>query len=152
MANLPTDSDQPQGSETHATHGGAVDGAHTGFQAARRQALMLGAAGVAAAVTVRPAFAQTAASALNCEIPVPDPFNSGKYIALDGSLVPPGTQGSFPPAGRAFKGEEVRRALRGSTLPGTTAEQGQAYLNYIRRLRAGQSGFTCYASIQSSGR
>ena len=114
----------------------------------RRQALMLGAAGVAAAVTVRPAFAQTAASAFNCEIPVPDPVNRHQYVALDGTLVPSGTRGSFPPAPRAFKGEEVRAALQGRMLPGTSYEQGQAYMNYIRRLRSGQSGFTCYASIQ----
>lgn len=120
---------------------GLVDGG-------RRQALMLGAAGAAAVLTVRPAFAQTAASVFNCQIPVPDPARSGQYIALDGSLVPPGTRGAFPPAPRAFKGEEVRAALQGRSLPGTTYEQGTAYMNYIRRLRAGQSGFTCYASIQ----
>lgn len=114
----------------------------------RRDVLMLGAAGAVAALTVRPAFAQTAASVLNCQIPVPDAANSSKYIALDGSLVPAGTQGAFPGSSRPFTGEEVKRALRGRSLPGTGYEQGQAYLNYIRRLRAGQSGFTCYASIQ----
>jgi hypothetical protein len=115
---------------------------------ARRQALMLGAAGAVAAITVRPAFAQTAASVFNCSIPVPEPVSSGQYVALDGSLVPAGTQGAFPPFPRPFTGEEVRQALQGRSLPGTTYEQGSAYLNYIRRLRAGQSGFTCYASIQ----
>lgn len=118
------------------------------FVPGRRQMLTLGAAGVVAAVTVRPAFAQTAASVFNCQIPVPDPANSGKYVALDGTLVPPGTRGAFPGPGAPLKGEDVRRALQGRSLPGTTYEQGQAYLNYIRRLRAGQSGFTCYASIQ----
>jgi hypothetical protein len=115
---------------------------------ARRRFLQLGAAGVAAAVTVRPAFAQTAASVLNCEIQVPNAFDAGKYIAPDGTLVAPGTQGAFPPAGRAFKGEEVKQALQGRMLPGTSYDQSSAYLNYIRRLRAGQPGFTCYASIQ----
>lgn len=119
-----------------------------GLDVGRRGVLMLGAAGAVAAVTVRPAFAQTAASVLNCQIRVPDAANSSKYIALDGSLVPAGTQGAFPGASRPFTGEEVKRALRGRSLPGTGYEQGQAYLNYIRRLRAGQSGFTCYASIQ----
>ncbi len=124
------------------------DAGAAGHSAARRTVLMVGAAGVAAAVTIRPAFAQTAASVFNCEIPVPDPANSGRYIALNGTLVPAGTRGAFPGAARAFKGEEVRQALQGRSLPGTSYEQGQAYLNYIRRLRAGQSGFTCYASIQ----
>lgn len=132
-----------------AAPGAPVSGEASGpVNAGRRQALMLGAAGAAAVLTVRPAFAQTAASVFNCQIPVPDPARSGQYIALDGSLVPPGTRGAFPPAARAFKGEEVRAALQGRSLPGTTYEQGTAYMNYIRRLRAGQSGFTCYASIQ----
>ena len=136
--------DEPSVHATGDTSG--VDAGDAGTT--RRAALTLGAAGVAAAVTVRPAFAATAASVLNCEIPVPDAARARNYIALDGTLVPPGTQGAFPGAGRAFKGEEVRQALQGRSLPGTTYEQGRAYLNYIRRLRAGQSGFTCYASIQ----
>ena len=129
---------------------GAVDGAAPEARggAASRRALMLGAAGAAAAITVRPAFAQSAVSVLNCEIPVPDPVRRGQYIALDGSVVPPGTAGAFPPAPRPFKGEEVRAALQGRSLPGTSYEQGNAYLNYIRKLRGGQSGFTCFASIQ----
>jgi hypothetical protein len=115
---------------------------------ARRRALQLGAAGAITALTVQPAFAQTAASVFNCQIPVPDPARSSQYVALDGTLVPAGTQGAFPAAARPFTGEEVRRALQGRALPGTSYDQGTAYMNYIRRLRAGQSGFTCYASIQ----
>jgi hypothetical protein len=115
----------------------------------RRRALMLGAAGVAAVVTVRPAYAQTAASVMHCGIQVPEPARGGQYIAGDGSLVPPGTPGAFPGYPRAFTGNEVKAALQGRSLPGTTYPQGQAYLNYIRRLRSGQAGFTCYASIQT---
>lgn len=115
---------------------------------ASRRALMLGAAGVAAAITVRPAFAQSAASVLTCEIPVPDPVNRGQYVAADGSLVAPGTTGAFPPAPRPFKGDEVRLALQGRSLPGASYDQSNAYLNYIRKLRGGQNGFTCFASIQ----
>ncbi len=118
------------------------------MHATRRRALMLGAAGAVAAVTVRPAFAATAASVLNCQIPVPEPTAAGQYIAADGSLVPSGTTGAFPAAARPFTGEEVKAALAGRSLPGTSYEQGSAYMNYIRRLRAGQNGFTCYASIQ----
>lgn len=114
----------------------------------RRKMLVLGAAGATAVATVRPAFAQTAVSVLNCEIPVPDAANAGKYIAGDGSLVPAGTAGSFPGVPRPFKGEEVKQALAGRTLPGTSSyEQNRAYMQYIKRLRSGQSGFTCYASI-----
>ena len=114
----------------------------------RRRVLMLGAATVAAAITVRPAFAQAAVSVLNCEIPIPDPARTGQYIAADGSTVAPGTAGAFPPAARPFRGEDVKMALQGRSLPGTSYEQNRAYLNYIRRLRAGQNGFTCFASIQ----
>jgi hypothetical protein len=85
---------------------------------------------------------------LNCEIPVPGPQAAGSYIAPDGSLVAPGTPGAAPPLGRALRGEEARVLLRGSTPPGVNPQASQAYANYIRRLQAGMSGFTCYASLQ----
>lgn len=113
-----------------------------------RRALMLGAVGTAAVVSIRPALAQTAASVLTCEIPVPDPARAGQYIAADGKLVPPNTPGAFPPAARPFKGEDVRLALNGGQLPGTDYERSRAYLQYIRRLQSGTSGFTCFASLQ----
>jgi hypothetical protein len=114
----------------------------------RRRALMLGAVGASAIVSIRPALAQTAASVVTCEIPVPDPGRAGSYIAADGSLVPAGTAGSFAPPGKPFKGEAVKTALGGGQLPGTTYDQNQAYTNYIRRLQSGTSGFTCFASLQ----
>ncbi len=115
---------------------------------ARRRLLVLGAVSAGAALTIRPALAQTAVSVLNCQIPVPGPSAAGQHIDPYGKLVPPGTQGSFPGAPRPFTGEEVKAAFHGRTLPGTSREQSQAYLQYIRRLQAGQSGFTCFASIQ----
>lgn len=115
---------------------------------ASRRALMLGAASASAIVSIKPALAQTAGSVLNCEIPVPDAGRAGNYIAADGTLVPAGTQGAFPAAGRSFTGEEVKQALNGASLPGTTYEQSRAYTNYIRRLQRGTSGFTCFASLQ----
>jgi hypothetical protein len=114
----------------------------------RRRALMLGAAGMAAVVSVRPALAQTAGSIINCEIPVPGPHGAGMNIDMSGNLVAPDTPGSFAATGQKFTGEEVKRALAGHGLPGTSYEQSQAYVNYIRRLQAGQSGFTCFASLQ----
>lgn len=117
----------------------------------RRQVLALGAAAASTVVTVRPALAQTQVSIMACEIPIPDPGRMGNYIAADGSVVPPGTPGAFPPPGRNLIGEEVRDAvLGGGRIPGYGYEQSQAYTNYIRRLQSGQSGFTCYASIQMS--
>ena len=110
----------------------------------RRRMLALGAVGVSAALTIRPAFAQTAVSVMNCEIPVPGPTGAGQYIDAGGRLVPAGTKGAFPGSPRPFTGEEVKRAFRGQTLPGATYDQSQAYLQYIRRLQAGQSGFSCF--------
>ncbi|PJG47637.1 hypothetical protein CAF53_04800 [Sphingobium sp. LB126] len=114
----------------------------------RRQLLMGGAVAASAIVSIRPALANTAASVLNCTIPVPDQGRSGNYIAPNGQVVPAGTQGAFPGAGRGYTGEQVKQAMRGGRLPGTGYEQNQAYLNYIRRLQSGTSGFTCYASLQ----
>lgn len=113
-----------------------------------RRALMLGAAAASAVVSVRPALAQTAGSVLNCQIPVPGPHGSGMNIDPYGKLVTPDTPGSFTATGQKFTGEQVKRALSGGQLPGTSYEQSRAYVNYIRRLQAGQSGFTCYASLQ----
>ena len=118
-------------------------------QPSRRVVLALGAAAASTVVTIRPALAQTAGSVLNCEIPVPAPQAAGQYIAADGSLVPAGTEGAFPPAPRALTGEEVKVLLRGGPSPaGIDSETAQAYANSIRRLQAGMSGYTCYASLQ----
>lgn len=113
-----------------------------------RRALMLGAASASAIVSIKPALAQTAGSVLNCEIPVPDPGRAGSYIDANGKVVPPGTKGAFPPAVRPFRGEEVKKAMNGGNLPGTSYDQSRAYTNYIRRLQRGTSGFTCFASLQ----
>ena len=115
----------------------------------RRIVLALGAAAASTVVTIRPALAQTAGSVLNCEIPVPAPEAAGSHISADGSLVPAGTQGAFPPAPRPITGEEAKALLNGGPTPaGMDAEAAQAYTNYIRRLQSGMSGFTCYASLQ----
>lgn len=113
----------------------------------RRRMLIMGAVATSAVVTVRPAIAQTSGSVLNCDIPVAGSHGYGRNIASDGSLVDPETDGSFY-GGRVYKARDVQRALRGGTLPGTSYEQSRAYVNYIRRLRYGQSGFTCFASLQ----
>lgn len=134
------------------TDGQAGDGQEAGgkgFVPSRRTVLVLGAAAASTVVTVRPALAQTAGSVMHCEIPVPGPQAGGQYIATDGSLVAPGTPGAAPPLARPLNGEEVRTLLRtGSAPAGTDPSTAQAYANYIRRLQAGMSGFTCYASLQ----
>lgn len=119
-----------------------------GFVPSRRTVLALGAAAASTVVTIRPALAQTAGSALNCEIPVPGPHAAGSHIAADGSLAAPGTPGAAPPLARPLTGDQAKALLRGSVPPGVNPQSAQAYANYIRRLQAGMSGFTCYASLQ----
>jgi nicotinamide mononucleotide adenylyltransferase len=112
--------------------------------------LMLGAAGASMVVTIRPALAQTAGSVLTCEIPIPDPRQSGKWIGADGSVVAPFTQGAVRPPWRPLKGQDVKVALRNHTVfPGTTYEQTQAYTKYMQRLQNGNSGFTCFVSLKT---
>jgi len=124
----------------------AVDGVGA---TGRRTVLALGAIAASTVVTIRPALAQTAGSVMTCSIPVPAPEAGSQYIAADGSLVAPGTPGSFPPSPRPISGEDAKRLLMsGQTPPGMDSQQAQAYANYIRRLQQGQSGFTCYASLQ----
>jgi hypothetical protein len=129
--------------------GGADAAAGDASATSRRRLLMMGAVSASAVVTIRPALAQTAGSVLTCEIPVPDPGRAGNWISPEGKLVPPSTEGAFPPAPRPLTGEEVRAALR-SRQPyrGMDYEASEAYTQYIRRLQLGNSGFTCYASLQ----
>src|SRR3546814_11224187 len=72
-----------------------------------------------------------------CSADLPELGRASNYISAEGDLVSPDTPGAFPPAGRAFKGEEVKAALQGRSLPDTSYEQSKAYMNYIRRLQAG---------------
>ncbi|MEH3036765.1 MAG: hypothetical protein PGN23_09820 [Sphingomonas adhaesiva] len=114
-----------------------------------RRALMLGAVGAASVLSIRPALAQATGSILMCDIPVPDAGHAGSQIAADGTLVPAGTKGAYPPPSRPLKGEDVRTALRGGgTLPGYDDDRSRAYLKYVSRLQRGSAGFTCFASIQ----
>ncbi|WP_428970575.1 hypothetical protein ACQR50_08345 [Sphingomonas sp. Xoc002] len=123
-----------------------------------RRMLMLGAVGASTVIAVRPALAQTTASVLNCQIPVPGPGDAGKYIDRNGNVVNPGPLGAagalfggpYPPPPRPFTGEEVRNALyKGMSLPGTTYYSNDAYLKYIKKLSGGQSGYTCFLSVQN---
>jgi hypothetical protein len=121
----------------------------SGFRPSRRTMLALGAAAASTVVTIRPALAQTAGSVLACEIPIPSPNAAGSFITDQGDLVPAGTAGAHPPLARPLKGEEAKQLLRsGIAPPGVDGNSAQAYANYIRRLQAGMSGFTCYASLQ----
>lgn len=116
-------------------------------RAPSRRDLLLAGGTVAAAsvITIRPALAQATGSILTCEIAIREP------IGPDGKPAKPGKPGAAPP--RTFKGEDVRRSLTGGrTLPGTTSEESDAYINYIRRLQQGNSGFTCFASLQNPRR
>ena len=118
----------------------------------RRRMLQLGAAAATTIVTIRPALAGTMASVSHCTIPVPDSGRAGSYIAPDGSVVPSGTAGAYPGPGVPLQAQDVKAALNGRSFPGSDPQQSQAWTNYIRRLQHGQSGFTCYASLQMPGR
>jgi hypothetical protein len=117
-----------------------------GMAAGRRGVLMLGAVAASTVVTIRPALASTAASVMNCKIPIP--AQSGKYIAADGEVVSPETKGAFRPAPRPVTGTEAKNMMSGASPAGFDPSARQAYVNYIRRLQRGTSGFTCYASLQ----
>ena len=123
-----------------------------GTDATRRGMLRMGAIGAAAVVTIRPAIAQAASSVINCKIPVPDQTRTGSYIAADGSVVAPGTTGAYAGSPTPLAGSDVKAALGGKSYPGKDPQTSQAWTNYIRRLQRGQSGFTCYASLQMPGR
>ncbi len=116
----------------------------------RRRMLQLGVLGASAVVTIRPALAQTAASVMTCQIPIPDQPRAGQYIAQDGSLVPAGTQGASPPPPRPVTGEEAEGHPARWNSAGLRSRMGRRPItsSYIRRLQQGVSGFTCYASIQ----
>ena len=132
-----------------ASSGDDSPGEAAGFLPSRRLVLALGAAAASTVVTIRPALAQTAGSVMNCEIPIPQPGAAGSFISANGDVVAPGTAGAYPPLARPLKGEEVKKLLNyGVAPPGVDPAAGQAYANYIRRLQAGMSGFTCYASLQ----
>ncbi len=117
--------------------------------AGRRGVLMLGAVAATSVVTIRPALASTAASVLNCKIPIPDPPHAGQYIAQDGRLVAANTQGAVRPPPRPITGEEAKNMINGQSPAGFDPAAREAYVNYIRRLQHGTSGFTCYASLQA---
>lgn len=114
----------------------------------RRAVLMLGGIAASSVVTIRPALASTAASVLNCQIPIPDGPRAGQYIAENGEVVPPDTKEAVPGAPRPLTGEEAKKMIAGLTPPGVDPQARTAYVNYIRRLQQGTSGFTCYASLQ----
>lgn len=144
-----TDSQATSRQHTPISQDGDTDAAVGGV---RRRVLQMGVLGVAAVVTIRPAVAQAATSVMTCTIPVPDPGRLGSSISADGSVVPAGTAGSFEGAVRPLPAQDVKAALRGRSFPGVDPKQSQAWTNYIRRLQQGQSGFTCYASLQTPGR
>jgi hypothetical protein len=105
-----------------------------------RRALILGAAATSAVISVRPAMAQTANSVLNCQITVPTPQDGVVYVDQYGNIVDETAPGATVLPSKTFTGQEI--------LEGKDRYGPRAYRDLIRRLQPGQSGFTCYASIQ----
>ena len=114
-----------------------------------RRRLMMGAASASAVVTIRPALANTAASVMNCQIPIPDPrMGAGKWIDSRGGMVDAGTPGAFRPPNRPMTADQVKRAMQGANFPGYDYDTSRAYMAYVRKLQNGMAGFTCYQSLQ----
>lgn len=118
--------------------------------ASRRSLLRIGAIAVPAMVTMKPAFANQV-SVMNCQIPVPNSSNTGKWIRNDGTLVASGSSNSFPGPSRNYTGQEILTMTR----PNITMTNGQtlsqsafnAHVEYIKKLQRGTQGFTCFASV-----
>ncbi len=113
----------------------------------RRRMLMMGAVAASSVVTIRPAMAQSTASVTNCTIQIFGNQTGHRSILPDGSLVPHGTPGAFRPPARRYTRDEIFFALHGHDLPGSDYGASRAYVNYIKNLRSGEPGFTCYTSI-----
>ena len=117
----------------------------------RRRMLMMGAVAASSVVTIRPAMAQSAASVTNCTIDIIGRHTGGRSILMDGTLVPPGTPGAFPVPNRRYTRDEIFFAIHGHDLPGSNYGESRAYINYLKSLRSGQPGFSCFASIRAPG-
>src|SRR3546814_13359234 len=76
-----------------------------------------------------------------CSADLPELGRASNYISAEGDLVSPDTPGAFPPAGRAFQGEEVKAALQGRSLPDTSYEQSRS-----EELRVGKE---CVSTFRS---
>src|SRR3712207_2259946 len=113
--------------------------------ASRRSLLRLGAGGVPAVFTVKPAFAAQT-SVLLCEIPIDN------WVDKHGKIVAAGTEGAFPPPARPYIGEELRKGTSPHKLAyerGMDQEAVNAHLAYIRNTvgKGKAEGLTCLASI-----
>lgn len=103
----------------------------------RRRALMMGAVTASAVISIKPALAQSAGSALNCSITVPTRSETRSRSVID-------------PVSQQVVSEEYSVSLPGGTYSGEQVRKGYVptdHMNYIRGLKRGQSGFTCFASI-----
>lgn len=131
-----------------------VAAAHADQQLSSRRAMLrIAALGGAAVVTIRPGIAQAATSVLSCSIPVPDSENSDKWIKADGQLVSKNAANAFPGPAAPLAGEDVKNSLKyGTSYPGHSSAETEAYNAYIRKLTSGKQGYTCYASLQSPSR
>ncbi|WP_438726142.1 hypothetical protein ACR9YC_08105 [Parasphingorhabdus sp. DH2-15] len=135
--------DSSNGGEQVSSHDKSdieVGNASKGPAIPARRALILGAAATSAVVSVRPAMAQTAYSVLTCQITVPSPQDGPVYIDQYGNIVDQTAPGATVLPPRTFTGQEI--------LEGRHQRGPRAYRDLIGKLQPGQSGFTCYASIQ----
>lgn len=121
-------------------NGDTIEGANNRPAMPARRALILGAAATSAVLSVRPAMAQTATSVLNCQITVPTSQDGVVYVDQYGNIVDEHAPGATVLPPKTFSGQDI--------LEGKDRYGPRAYRDLIHRLQPGQSGFTCYASIQ----
>jgi hypothetical protein len=80
--------------------------------------------------------------------PDPEPAGRRQLHAPNGTVVPAAPKAPSAAAAADYRRGGQAAAARRPDPGGRRQSAAQAYANYIRRLQAGMSGFTCYASLQ----
>ncbi len=114
--------------------------------ATRRAMLRLGAVAIPAALTVKPALAQTLTSTINCTIPIPDKITTNGDFKKD-----KGEKTYAPPTGGAYTGQQVKdyNPDLGTPIPvnAQSSDQFKAHYQYVTTNLNGRQGMTCFVSI-----
>lgn len=112
----------------------------------RRTLLRLGALAAPAVVTLKPAFAQTQASILNCEVPVTT------WVTENGEPALSDDPEAIAPPNRPYIGEEIRTRDMPSDIALVDSKPYDqrafdAHIRYLEKHAQPGQGLTCMASI-----
>ncbi len=118
--------------------------------ATRRAMLRLGAVALPAALTVKPALAQTLTSTINCTIPIPDRItDDGDFDLERGESIY-----YAPPSGDGYTGQQIKdyNPDLGTPVPlnADSPAQFKAHYNYVTTNLNNRDGMTCFVSILNS--